>query len=234
MTMRPHFNWKLTVLVVLCLPLLVRLGFWQLERAEEKREILQAQETMMYQPAMNYSDLEPQQFENYRQVSLRARLLPHIFLLDNQMYQSRFGYEVIQAAELAEGDIVWVSRGWIQGSLDRSELPEIDSPQESLRLEGYLYQPTQGLELAQTKIGEDWPRVIQTVDLEKMYKAIGKTGKITPLYLLRLDAQSPMVLNRHWQVINIQPEKHTGYAIQWFGMAILLVVLYLWASFRQT
>ena len=35
-------------------------------------------------------------------------------------------------------------------------------------------------------------------------------------------------LQRDWPAINLGVEKHYGYALQWFGMAALLALLYLW------
>ena len=30
-----------------------------------------------------------------------------------------------------------------------------------------------------------------------------------------------------WQVVNVSPAKHRGYAVQWFSMAAVLALLYL-------
>lgn len=48
-------------------------------------------------------------------------------------------------------------------------------------------------------------------------------------YVLRLDQQETN-FNADWPVINVQPAKHTGYAVQWFALATALVVLTLFAS----
>ena len=78
-----------------------------------------------------------------------------------------------------------------------------------------------------------WPQRIQAIELEKLYKALDKTAKIAPLFLLRLDPQSPAALTPHWQLVNVEPAKHSAYAMQWFGMALLLVVLFAIASLRR-
>lgn len=231
--LRAHFNWKLMIFVVLCLPVLLRLGFWQLDRAEQKRTILAEQQTLAEQPAVDYQQLDAGQFANYRNVSVQARWLPRIFLLDNQTWQGKFGYEVIQAAQLENGQLLLVSRGWIQGSLDRKQLPQVDTPAGIQLLSGYLYQPQATLQLAETETSTGWPRVIQAVELEKLYKQVGITGRMPPLFLLRLDQYNPAVLTSHWQIVNVLPEKHTGYAVQWFLMAAVLVILFLVASFRR-
>jgi len=47
---------------------------------------------------------------------------------------------------------------------------------------------------------------------------------------VRLDALQPGVYVRNWPVISTSPEKHRGYAIQWFTMATVLLLLYLYIS----
>lgn len=232
--LRAHFNWKLMIFVVLCLPVLLRLGFWQLERAEEKRTILAAQQLQAQQPALDYRQLQSDQFENYRNVRAEAQWQPQIYLLDNQIHQGQFGYEVIQAAKLADDQLLLVSRGWIKGSLDRSQLPVIETPAGIQLLSGYLYQPQATLQLAENPLSAQWPQVIQTVELEKLYKQLSITDRMPPLFLLRLDQYNPSLLTAHWQIINVQPEKHTGYAVQWFLMAAVLVILFVIASIRRT
>ena len=33
-----------------------------------------------------------------------------------------------------------------------------------------------------------------------------------------------------WQVVNVSPQKHQGYAVQWFAMAAVLFIFYLLRS----
>jgi surfeit locus 1 family protein len=50
-------------------------------------------------------------------------------------------------------------------------------------------------------------------------------------YVVRLRPGSATAFNSYWQDINIQPEKHTAYAVQWFAMALALLMLYLAVAF---
>lgn len=232
--MRAHFNWKLIVFVVLLLPVLLRLGFWQLDRAEEKRTILAAQKAQAEQPAEDLKTLPIEAYQNYRNVTVTARLMPEIYLLDNQVHQGKTGYEVIQVADMGEGRRLLVSRGWIKAADRRDVLPEIDTPSGIQLFSGYLYQPQEMFKLDETPLTSQWPQVIQSVELEKLYKQVSITDRMPPLFLLRLDQYNPAVLTGHWQIINVQPEKHTGYAVQWFSMAAVVIVLTVIASIRRT
>ncbi|HEY9033228.1 MAG TPA: SURF1 family protein [Pseudomonadales bacterium] len=231
--MRAHFNWKLALFVVLMLPVLLRLGFWQLQRADQKQQILDSINEQVRQPPVDLLQLADGDYRNYRNVYAKATLLPQYALLDNQIHRGRFGYEVIQAARLADGRLMWVSRGWQAGDPARRVLPAITTPVAEQTLSGYLYRPTEAVQLAENPLAPQWPQRIQAIELEKLYKALDKTAKIAPLFLLRLDPQSPAALTPHWQLVNVEPAKHSAYAMQWFGMALLLVVLFTIASLRR-
>lgn len=233
MNLRVNFNWKLALFVAFFLPILLRLGYWQLDRAEQKRKMIADYELLVTQPAVDYSMLNKSQVQNYRNVLVTGQLGEQVFLLDNQIFNQKVGYEVIQPALLDDGKIVFISRGWIEGNLDRTILPKVETPKGVGRLSGYLYQPNENLQLKEEIANVQWPRVIQSVNIEKLYKAIGKTDKIESPFLVRLNAGSAGAFEPHWQVVNVNPEKHTAYAMQWFGMAILLVGMFIFASLKR-
>jgi cytochrome oxidase assembly protein ShyY1 len=43
---------------------------------------------------------------------------------------------------------------------------------------------------------------------------------------VRIDSGQPGALEVDWQVINVSPAKHHGYAVQWFAMALALAVIF--------
>ena len=228
--MRLHFNWKLSLFVVICLPVVIWAGFWQLDRADQKREMQQQLSSLKALPAINYANLAPEQHQNYRNVNVAGKLIEKVFLLDNQIHKGKFGYELIQPLQLENKEVVLVSRGWIKGSLDRRILPEITTPQTQLVLQGYLYQPSENIQLDNVVAEAGWPKRVQSADVQKLYTALGKNDTMRSKFLLRLDKTSDAALASHWQPIRTGPQKHLGYAVQWFAMAILLVGLFIYAS----
>jgi cytochrome oxidase assembly protein ShyY1 len=148
------------------------------------------------------------------------------FLLDNQQYRGRFGYEIITPFfDLNSSQTVLISRGWIQGSLDRRELPALDKVIGLQNVEAEIYVPLgKPFLLAEQVMSATWPKVIQAAEVDKMAASLGQ--EIFP-YVLRLKENNPGAYERHWQVVNVPVHKHTGYAVQWFVMAIVLVGLYI-------
>ena len=58
-----------------------------------------------------------------------------------------------------------------------------------------------------------------------MERASELFGRPFYAYQLRLDRDSPGALQTGWPTVAVQPEKHTAYAVQWFTMAAVLVIM---------
>lgn len=228
--MRFQPGWKLSVFVLLLLPCLVGLGYWQLQRAEEKREILAQVVQRRAEAALSLEQLLQRAQPAYSQVKLRGRYLGEKrVLLDNKVYRGQFGYEVIEPLRAVSGELLLVSRGWTAGSLDRNQLPEPEPVTGVVEVLGEVYVPLgEPFTLGSNELSHGWPKRWQSMDVAVLSDALGE-----PLYpyVIRLRAASPGALELHWQDLNIQPEKHTAYALQWFAMAATLVVLYFAVAF---
>lgn len=100
---------------------------------------------------------------------------------------------------------------------------------DGVSLQGHLYRsPGKQLMLG----ADDWNphgalEVIQDADPAKIGARLAID--LYP-YVLRLEQGSPGALDTDWMIINVEPGMHTGYAVQWFTMAIALVILSLFAN----
>jgi cytochrome oxidase assembly protein ShyY1 len=229
-----RFDWKLTLLYVLLLPVLVRLGFWQLAREEEKRELLAVYESRQQEQPVPFATLNAADDLQYTQVSFTAQ--PdnlHLFLLDNRIYQGRVGYEVLQAAHTDSGAVVFINRGWVAQGATRAEMPKIAGLPDTLDVRGSIYVPVgDPVVLDDELISDGWPKVVQVLDLERMQSAAAIKGVLFP-YTVRVAEGVEGALVRYWPVINLSPEMHRGYAVQWFAMALALTLLYLYYSTKS-
>ena len=87
-------GWIPTLAVVLIVPLLLSLGFWQLDRADEKRALINRQNARKMQPVVQLSG----GFENaddlrYMNVAASGRYdAEHQFLIDNQVVNGKVGF----------------------------------------------------------------------------------------------------------------------------------------------
>ena len=223
-------DWRTTLFVAVFLPLFVGLGMWQLGRAEEKVVIAQTWEQRASSAALELAQLPASAPElAYQPVTLRGSYLPdRQFLLDNRMQQGKYGLELIAMFRDQSGVLVAVNRGWLAGDPARRQLPTFDTPGGSQVLRGSIYVPPgEAYILGEAMSGEAWPRVLQALDNAAMSRAMGEA--VYP-FTVRLDGANESALVTDWPLINVSPEKHTGYAVQWFSMALALLLLYLWRS----
>lgn len=222
--------------MLLLLPLLLGLGFWQLQREQEKLQILARFQARLAEAPTAIERLAAQDDLAWRRVKLNGRFDPErIYLLDNQIRAGRVGFDVLQPFTLNGGQmLVWVSRGWVAGKRLRSELPAVQTPTGQMAVDGYIYVPsgrTFSLEHTDGVSHKSWPRVIQNVSVPKL--AAGVNAEEVFTHVVRLSEDSPAALQADWPTINVQPAKHRGYAVQWFCMAVALLFFFVLHSSKR-
>lgn len=218
-----------TVATVVLLPILISLGFWQLDRAAQKQQLLQEFQQHQAIPAINLNKAtERKEYYSYQKVEVTGRFdVEHQFLLDNKIYQGRAGYQVITPLLMpGRSQAVLINRGWIPQMASRSDLPPIPTPLDTLTVVGQLkLDAGKHFGLGDSGFaGASWPRVIQWLETEQIEKSLGY--QVHDFVIL----QSPADLNgfvRDWYIKKIVPEKSISYAVQWFALALALVIIYL-------
>lgn len=226
-------NWKITLIVLLTLMLLMRLGFWQLSRAEEKKVLqLTFEQHAVKQPLL--ADELTQLTETelpFRPVILQGHYQnSQTVLLDNQINQGKVGYQLLTPFVVQSGKIFLINRGWIAGYPDR-HLPTVPNVNGAVSIVASIYIPLgKAVVLAQAKWPQAQSLVVQSVDIPKLSKHYDTEFY---RYTLRLQQGYSGALNIDWPLINTAPEKHTGYAVQWFLMALALLGFWLYSSIRR-
>ncbi len=228
-----QLNGKIIWFVAIFLPLTIWLGFWQLDRAEQKREILADQAERIQMASVQHIDLDSTEDLHLRRFAQQVVFDPQRwFLLENRVRNGRTGYEVLNLAQPVDQDI-WlvINRGWVPASLNRDELPTVQIPDEPVLIRGYFYQPDDDfyrLGGGPTWSGK-WPERLQHADLEEIESRLSEDAPLLP-FRLRLSTDDSLAYEAQWEIVNQMPAKHTGYAVQWFAMAFALVVLALFAN----
>jgi surfeit locus 1 family protein len=223
-----------TILVSVVVLLLMGLGFWQLDRAAQKRRIAaeyvehMRNEVVRLGEGTIYTDTL-----RFRRVRVDGSFdSAHQFLLDNRLHEGVAGYEVVTPFRLEDGSgIALVDRGWVPQGSDRRSLPNIDvgsAPRELNALVTHFRQP--GLRLGTADAGSvDWPRRIGYFDLEVIEQQLG--SEVFPALLL-LDPEEPDGYLRDWKPPASGAERHIAYAVQWFALALALSILFVAANAR--
>ena len=225
------FNWKLTVFVILMLPMLLRLGFWQLERAEEKTFIQEKWLTEQTKPpvAITHLDDKLSTEQSYRRVTVKGSFITEKYWLqENQVRNGKLGYQVIMLLKTENDQLLAVDRGWVEGSPMRDFIPTFPTPEKTVSVTGALVTPSDSKLVREAEVSaKTWPHKILEIDL----KVIAHQYEANVFSkLMRLDADSQGALDVNWKPINMSAAKHIGYAVQWFCLAFALVVLFVFAS----
>lgn len=233
-------EWKLTLLVLIFVPLLLQLGYWQLGRADEKQALLAAYQQQQALAAIPLSHIHTslkQSAATTTPVSYQKVRVTGVYdserywLLDSRSRQGQVGYEVVMPLLMASGTVL-VNRGWVPAPLDRQHLPAITTPSAELTLQGYLAAPQANpmVKHGHSDWSAPWPKRVLQLDLQQAAEDLN-----TALHpqLLKIDADQASALRTEWTVVNLLPEKHRAYALQWFAMALALLLLYTYSLFGR-
>ena len=187
----------------------IALGNWQTRRAEEKRTL--------------GAELAK------KQVAARGIFLPqHTVLLDNKLRHGRPGYEVITPLQVSKSETqVLVNRGWIAAPPTRDVLPQVRTPQGEVQVEGIALErlPT-ALQVGSASRG----KVRQNLDIKSYGEETGL--RLQPIVIEQHSALDDGLV-REWPRPDAGIEKHESYALQWYSLAALAVVLAAVFSFRK-
>jgi len=231
-------HWPTTLFALALLPLFLGLGRWQLQRAEQKAAAQIAFEERENALPQDVSQL-PAEPELYTRVAATGHYdNAHSFLLDNRILHGRFGYEIItpfvleqrgseQSNVQQDARHLLVNRGWIEGDPARVQRPHIDAVEGAVRITGYVYRDGTKMTFFGNGQEQQWPKLIQNLIVDDLQRQLGAP---TYPFILRLDASSAGALRTEWQIVSMGPERHIAYAVQWFAMALTLIVVWLLIS----
>jgi surfeit locus 1 family protein len=185
----------------------VALGNWQSGRADEKR-VLAA---------------------TVRLITLRGEFQPrHTILLDNKTSHGRLGYQVVQPLRLADGRHVLVNRGWIPSGASRAQIPEVRTPAQEVVIEGLrldhlprAYEPE-----GPVTEGRVWQNATPA-------RVAAWSGLSLEPYVIEQHSALDDGLVRDWPRPDFGIERNESYALQWYSLAALSVVLFFALNFRR-
>lgn len=238
-TFKPDLIPTLAFLVIL--PCLVALGFWQLDRAEQKRAILAGMDHARTEAPLTLTqamtDLKAQA---YYGIQLEGRFLPdEDMLLMHANEHNQVGYYVLTPfATEYQGENVYllVNRGFtpakspapLRGSAPFAK--GATSQRQVIRGIITRPQPTRFILGETVPDPKAKPLMVQRTDLEAITQVTGRT--YLPLVVLA-EGELGDGLLRDWQLNVMPPEKHLGYALQWFALALCLVIIYIVVNLRK-
>lgn len=230
-------RWILSVLG-LCLVLgFSALGRWQLGREGSKRLQLAEAEAALSAPAKPLGPASRQAgTAPTRAIGVGFFMPTPRLLLDNQRRGQQVGMRLYCGFQPDAGQALLVDMGWLPLSPNRA-LPGAICPVGEFELSGLLVPPPavglpMGPGLEEQLDGQGWLATRLETD------AVSSAWRLaSPLStrVLRLDPALPIGHERDLELLanTLPPEKHRGYAVQWFGLAVATFIIIVVLNLRR-
>lgn len=222
-----------TLATLILLPTLIALGFWQLDRADQKRALLASFAAHRHELPIHGVPLQADiPSLRFRRVSASGHFdNAHSIFLDNRIHDGMAGFELFTPLRLAGGHGVLIDRGWAPLGRSRADLPRVAVRAGTVTVAGLIDKPpVPGLRLGRADAASGrWPHVVEYVDLESLARELGYP--LLPVVILENRTRDSGLV-RPWMqagwhpVIGFGPRRHLSYAVQWFGLALALLVIY--------
>jgi cytochrome oxidase assembly protein ShyY1 len=147
----------------------------------------------------------------------------HDFLVDNRTHEGQTGYWVVSVFRSTDGRGYLVNRGWLAAPVRRETMPAVPTPEGDTRIVGLVW-PDTGLPplLAEDPWNAGWPKRVQRLERERMAGGVVDTVPVE----IRLEAGQAGVFAPAPVDAVFRPERNQGYAVQWFGLALVLIIGY--------
>ncbi len=242
-----------TLVTLLCVVIMFGLGIWQLERKTQKdirlMQIKERQsnrpyklEELLVEPGLtsnaNPSFTKSADIQDFPVSFIGTAQLENLFFIDNKMVSGRTGYHVVVPVISLNGDIVIANLGWLRGTGIRGNLPAVSHKlrsaltERSKQFSGVVSYPSINTMVSETNAAfGQFPALLQQIDMAQItqhLRAAGllRQGKLYP-FIVNLRPEEDSEFVRNWQPVVMSPDKHLGYAVQWFGLGIAALTIYL-------
>jgi surfeit locus 1 family protein len=230
---KPKLGMTLATIVVMAI--CIKLGSWQYIKAQNKIALQQKMEQGLVEQAVRLpAAVQDVEAWRYKRVVFEGVYEPkYQILLDNRVNDNVVGYHVLTPMKI-EGSqtYVLVNRGWIAGNLNR-EVPAVDTPTGKQALEGDIVFPLKKVFTLEAPLVKDgpWQMVWQHINMQRYKETV--PFAVEP-YVVRLAADSGGGgFARNWPIPKDRITVHLGYAYQWFGFALTLLVIYIVLNLKR-
>lgn len=213
---------------------LLALGTWQVKRLEWKNNLIAAMTTRISMPAIDM----PESIDDINNYKYRKIRLSGNFMNENEIHlftgpiemKGEPGYEILTPFEQDGGNVVLVDRGWVPASKkNRNERPETISD-EPVTVYGMLLEGEKQARFVPDNdiAGNLW----FWIDVPAIAAETGYNLQNLYIRLLKSDNDVNSLPITGDAVVKYRND-HLQYAIIWYSLAIILLVIYILFHYRR-
>ena len=129
-----HFNFTLplTIAFIVVFLILIKLGLWQLDRADEKKAHNENYKSRQEEQVINlndYKNINDTESILWRKVNLKGSFYKEKnLIIDNQIFKHEAGFNVLTPFKIdGTGMTILINRGWHKNLVNREQVPVIKS-----------------------------------------------------------------------------------------------------------
>lgn len=230
-----HFGMVFFLFCLFFLILFCLLGTWQLHRFHYKKTLLISQQTQSAAKPIPFLQIvHSKNILQFQPVTVEGLYINKLTMfVQNRLYKGQIGFDVLTPLRIpGEKKLLLVNRGWIKRPdsqkterIDFLNVPTIANVENLQHITGSIKLLNEQPFILGKNIFDPRtsPIVMQKIDIEEISRI---TQESFFPFILRLDSTQPHGFMRDWIMTTIMPERHLGYALQWFVMALVLVIAY--------
>ncbi|RAL21595.1 hypothetical protein DL240_12115 [Lujinxingia litoralis] len=234
-----------TFFALLGLGILLSLGSWQALRYQQKSHAEGQRDALAEATPRPISDLAALNRGelDFHPVTVRGEFLSdRAFLIKHRVHQNKPGYWLVSPLRLPSDELLLINRGWVPyergEAIARSLLEASAGEQEFHGLVHFLdYVVADTPARQRLARGEASEAILlwDSYDTEGMHSALeGTTAQRAVIVTLAPDHSGepyPIASLAHITEPYLTAEKHFGYALTWYSLAVALIVIYAAAGF---
>lgn len=229
---RFNFTLPLTIAFLITFSILIKLGFWQLERADHKKFLNESYKLRQSEKIIDlnaHKNIKDKESILWRKVSLNGSFYKEKNLIvDNQIFKHEAGFNILTPFKLdGTGMTILVNRGWHKNLINREQIPVINSVDDIGLINGYAVKiPVPGINLGGSNIeiiNASLAR-FQRINLDEINSFYQANFLPYMVYL------NPLIDDEYISNFKLpvpDSEKNYGYAFQWFAFALTLLIIFL-------
>ncbi|MEG1051181.1 MAG: SURF1 family protein [Janthinobacterium sp.] len=243
MRIRFHFRWIPFVVMLLLVVLGISLAQWQQRRGDEKvarAAKLEAgnQAAPLALTAAPLSLADAQAIE-YRRVTVTGHFVPAwTVYLDNRPYKGQAGFHVLTPFRIDGSAMhVLVAQGWLpRNNAERTRIPDYATPAGTVTISGIARLNAGHVMELGTAPALAPHAIVQNADIGQLAQASGLA--LQPFILeqtvdgVTAPASSQLPV-RDWPAPDLGADKHRGYAFQWYALALMAFLFFVFTGFRR-
>jgi len=207
----------------------VLLGLWQLDRHRERIESNETIAARLQEPPVSLDILLAEAGEDLSSIEYRRATFTGIFapadevLIRSQVHLGAGGFHVVTPL-VGEGGAVLVNRGWVPISMDRVPVEHAPPPAGQEEIEGWVRLSQERPALGSQDPATGRLEIMSRIDIPRISAQVNHP--LAPVYIVMTGGEEGLPESVRLPSFN-ENGPHLGYAIQWFGFALVGLVGYL-------